>query len=278
METSQIHLLLIDPQNDFCDLPASYCGSAGQPALPVPGAHADMQRVAALVSKLGPRLKGITVTKDSHPPVAIERPAFWRMADGSPVKPFTPISAASVRDGEYVPLENVTGVIDYLERLEATQRYTHMVWPAHCELDTWGHEVHADVQAALTSWEKAGYGVVGTVLKGLNPMTEHYSAVRAEVVDPADPATDTNWDLLNRLAGDDVTLVVAGEAGSHCVKSTVEHILEADPSVAARMVVLTDGISPVTNFEGNYAAFLDDMRSRGAQLMTSVELAARAGC
>ena len=45
-------LLLIDPQNDFCDLPAAASGSgAGTPALPVAGADADMQRCAEGVGK-----------------------------------------------------------------------------------------------------------------------------------------------------------------------------------------------------------------------------------
>lgn len=40
-----LHLLVIDPQNDFCDLPASWLpvdpasGGALQPALPVAGSH-----------------------------------------------------------------------------------------------------------------------------------------------------------------------------------------------------------------------------------------------
>ncbi|HWT18121.1 MAG TPA: cysteine hydrolase, partial [Variovorax sp.] len=47
-----IHLLVIDPQNDFCDLPADWLGTDAatgtplQPALPVAGAHADMLRLA----------------------------------------------------------------------------------------------------------------------------------------------------------------------------------------------------------------------------------------
>lgn len=38
-----VHLLIVDPQNDFCDLPEPYLprdpmtGQARQPALPVPG-------------------------------------------------------------------------------------------------------------------------------------------------------------------------------------------------------------------------------------------------
>ena len=51
MSTTQ--LLIIDPQNDFCDLPLSWqphaplTGYIIAPALPVAGAHADMQRLAA---------------------------------------------------------------------------------------------------------------------------------------------------------------------------------------------------------------------------------------
>src|SRR6202007_2565820 len=48
-----VQLLIIDPQNDFCDVPASYrpadplTGTAIAPALPVAGAHADTQRTPA---------------------------------------------------------------------------------------------------------------------------------------------------------------------------------------------------------------------------------------
>ena len=48
-----VHLLAIDPQNDFCDLPAE---GAAAPTLPVPGAHADMQRLAALLRMQGGRI------------------------------------------------------------------------------------------------------------------------------------------------------------------------------------------------------------------------------
>ncbi|MCW0205913.1 MAG: cysteine hydrolase, partial [Achromobacter sp.] len=46
------HLLIIDPQNDFCDLPPAYLpadpltGIPCAPAVPVAGAHAAMLRLA----------------------------------------------------------------------------------------------------------------------------------------------------------------------------------------------------------------------------------------
>ena len=105
----RIHLLVIDPQNDFCDLPEAWLptdpisGKPLLPALPVPGAHADLQRVAGLIRSGGAGLSDITITLDSHHRVDIAHPPFWKRADGSPVTPFTPITAAQVRDGVYLP-------------------------------------------------------------------------------------------------------------------------------------------------------------------------------
>lgn len=77
-----VHLLIIDPQNDFCDLPAQYLpvdpltGQAVAPALPVPGAHADMQRLARFVDATAPALSAVTVTLDSHHRLDIAHPTF----------------------------------------------------------------------------------------------------------------------------------------------------------------------------------------------------------
>ena len=46
----QTQLLIIDPQNDFCDLPPALCPPGEAPALPVAGAHADLQRLAAFIA------------------------------------------------------------------------------------------------------------------------------------------------------------------------------------------------------------------------------------
>ena len=104
------HLLIVDPQNDFCDLPPDYChvepGAGGRrfaPALPVAGAHADMQRVAGMIERGGAGLDAISVTLDSHQHVDIGHPPFWRRGDGGAVEPFTQVAAADVRAGRYLP-------------------------------------------------------------------------------------------------------------------------------------------------------------------------------
>lgn len=275
MANRKIHLVIIDPQNDFCDLPEDHCPLAStDPALPVAGAHADMQRVAALIEQGGAGLSDITVTLDSHQRVDIAHPTFWCQGDGSPVAPFTPISATDVRNGRYRPrlAEALPRVLAYLDALEANGRYTHMVWPVHCEIGSWGHNVHDDVRRAYNAWEEARVGMVAKVCKGSNPWTEHYSALKAEVPLADDPATQLNTAFVASLRQADRVLI-AGEAGSHCVKATTEHIVENFAAAElGKLVLLTDCMSPVAGFEAHYVAFVDDMRRRGVQIATSAEI------
>ena len=275
------HLLLIDPQNDFCDLPPEWLprspvtGELMQPALPVTGAHADMERAAGLVKRLGGGLDAITVTLDSHHRIDIAHPGFWvetatRRAPG----PFTPITAAQVRAGAYLPRDaaQLDRVLAYLDALEATGRYTLMVWPVHCQMGSWGHGVHAGLQAALDAWADREGRSVEVVTKGENPWTEHYSALQAEVPDPADEDTELNQALLAELDRFDRVLI-AGEAGSHCVRATVEHLAAHLPSGRmGKLVLLTDCISPVGGFEAQQAEFLAAMQARGLQLALSTEI------
>ena len=272
-------LLIIDPQNDFCDVPATWrpvdplTGAAIAPALPVAGAHADMQRTAALIRAAGSALTDITITLDSHHHVDIAHPTFWQQADGGAVGPFTTITAAQVRAGEFQPRDPAAlpRTLAYLDALESRGRYTLMVWPVHCEIGTWGHGVHAEVRAAYNQWEAARLRGVRKVTKGENPWTEHYSAIQAEVPDADDPHTELNTALLAELDRAE-TLFIAGEASSHCVRATTEHIVANLPGGRPeRVVLLTDCMSPVGGFEAQHAAFLADMRARGVRLMTSGE-------
>jgi nicotinamidase-related amidase len=272
MPRKTIHLLIIDPQNDFCDLPDPERGSE-TPSLPVPGAHADMLRLAALIEAAGSGIGAITITLDSHLRLDIAHPGFWRHGDGTAVAPFTPIRAADVSTGAFLPraADALPRALAYLEALEARGRYTHMVWPVHCELGAWGHNVHAAVHHACNQWEDATGANAAKILKGLNPWTEHYSAIRAEVPDPEAPDTLANHALLDRLAAADLILV-AGEAGSHCVKATIEDLIEYRPDTAARIVLLTDCMSPVAGFAEQQTAFIDGMRARGARIAKASDI------
>src|SRR5512146_686812 len=109
-------LLIIDPQNDFCDQ---------QGALYVPGAREDMLRLATFIRSVRHQLSDIVITLDSYPIVAIERPTFWKRGDGGAVNAFTQITHAQVAAGEYVPIDAslTPKVLAYLQALESQGRY-----------------------------------------------------------------------------------------------------------------------------------------------------------
>lgn len=273
-------LLIIDPQNDFCDLPEAYrpadalTGHRVAPTLPVAGAHADMQRLAAFIRQTSAVWSDVAITLDSHNRLHIAHPTFWQKGDGGAVAPFTAIKADQVRAGEFQPRDSamLARALAYLDALDARGRYTLMVWPVHCEVGSWGHNVHADVRNAYNVWETQQLKVVRKVMKGGNTFTEHYSALQAEVPDAADPETLLNRALLAALDTADL-LVIAGEASSHCVKATTEDIVDNLPGGRPeRIVLLTDCMSPVGGFQAQHEAFLADMSGRGVQLATTADL------
>lgn len=259
-------LLIIDPQNDFCDIPGA--------ALPVAGAEADLGRLAAFIRAAGDHLTDITVTLDTHASVGIERTTFWSTITGGPVEPFTLITADDLRAGRFAPRDatRTADVLRYLQALERGGRYRLVVWPVHCVLGTWGHNIHAGVAAEVARWESESQRNVNRVLKGLNPMTEQYSAVQAEVPVETDASTQTNRALIARVRPDDALLLVAGEAASHCVAATVGHLFAAmSADERRRVIILRDCMSPVAGFEEQAEKFLADAVAQGARVMTTIE-------
>ncbi len=276
----RIQLLIIDPQNDFCDLPADWCPvdpvsrALKAPALPVAGAHVDMLRLAHLIREGVGGISSIAVTLDSHHRFDIAHPTFWQTGALESVKPFTPITAAQVRNGEFAPKDAsmLPRTLAYLDELERRGRYTLMVWPVHCEIGSWGHNLHPAIQAACNQWEDRHLAVAQKISKGSNPWTEHYSALQAEVPDSSDAATQLNVALIAALDEAD-QIVIAGEASSHCVRATTEHLVENLPSKRPdKLVLLTDCMSPVAGFEAQHQAFLDDMARRGLVLASSLQM------
>ena len=276
---NQIHLLIIDPQNDFCDLPQALWPADPTdpsrklaPALAVPGAHADLTRLSDWIrSDLG-RIEAITATLDHHHRLDIAHVPFWRTTDGGPVPPFSQVRAEDVRAGRFLTADPAwrERALRYLDALETSGRFVHTVWPVHCQIGTWGQCIHPGLQSALDLWEDSRGLSVEHVHKGANPWTEHYSALRAEVPMEDDPSTGLNLSLLGRLKSAE-TLFVAGEAGSHCVRATVEHLVENWDGDPSRIVLLEAAMSPVGGFESFQAEFFSWARRRGLRVERLVQ-------
>lgn len=264
------HLLLIDPQNSFMDIPGA--------TLPVAGANEDMNRTAAFIKRLGNKLYDIHVTLDSHHVVDIAHPAMWRNQAGECPPPFTIISVADIERDVWYPRDQRLKpiLLKYTKALAQGGRYPLAIWPEHCVIGTWGHNVQANVMDALNEWARKGLQMVDFVTKGSNPLTEHYSAVQAEVPDPSDPSTTLNLDLINVLKEADV-IYVAGEALSHCVANTVRDIANnfGDQNIG-KLVLLTDCSSPVqspyVDFKKVADDFVAEMVARGMKTARSTDI------
>ena len=259
---SSYDLLIIDPQNDFLDIPGA--------ALPVPGADADMQRLADWLMGHVAQVQSIIVTLDSHASVGVERITFWQDAQGLPVAPFTLITAADVLAGKFAPrhADKRAEVLRYLQALEAGGQRQLVVWPVHCVTGTWGHNIHNGLAQAIAGWEEKTGQVCHKVLKGQHPLTEQYSVFRAEVPRADDARTQLNQTLMGELAAQTGTLLVAGEALSHCVAASVDDMLaHLPPERLQRSVLLTDCMSPVTGFETMGQDFLQRARGKGVQTL-----------
>lgn len=259
-----VQLLIIDPQNDFC---------APDGALAVPGAPEDIARLAAWIGRRIDGLDAITVTLDSHRALDIAHPSWFVDAAGARPAPFTAIAADDVRSGRFATTDPGARArtIRYLDTLQVRGRYTHTIWPEHCLIGTPGHNVAPTLHAVLDRWSRARHDVVDYVFKGIDPWTEHFSAIAAEVPDPLVPHTQPNRGLLDRLAQAD-HLIVAGQASSHCVANTVRDVVSMLGGTRPRTTLLTDAMSPVPGFEAVAQTFLADMERVGLTLSTTAAL------
>jgi nicotinamidase-related amidase len=267
----KIDLLIIDPQRGFCD--PTLNGGKGE--LFVTGADTSIRRLTQFVEKNSKWLRDIDVTLDSHHAFHIGHGLYWRDGKGHEPPPFTQITAADVEGGVWgvrAPhLREYT--INYLKQLEARGRYKHTVWPNHCIIATEGYMVMPELMAALVGWERSQVAIVGKHSKGSCPYTEHFSGVQAEVPYPEDPATGLNVALVQKLQEAD-TLLIAGQALSHCVANTVRDVATAfgDPALVSKFVLLEDCTDSVPGFESLARDFVNEFKAKGMKVAKSTDV------
>jgi nicotinamidase/pyrazinamidase len=284
-----IQIVVIDPQRSFCavvDPAEQQLIHDGE--LCVKGAWTDMVRLSDLVERLGDKIDDIKVTLDSHHKLHIAHPLwFTHTKTGRNPDPFTVMreeneqivgavfnADGSTRDiGEFnTPFRKWT--LSYLKQLASGKRYPHVIWPFHCLIGTRGHNIVEPLMEALLDWETKNNGIVTKVTKGSCPKVEHFSGVRAEVIDADDPSTQLNTDFINTLM-DAYEILLAGEARSHCLANTVRDIanefVQADDSFIKKCVLLTDATSDVPGFEKYGEDFVKEMTKRGMRTTTCAE-------
>lgn len=251
-------LLLIDPQNDFIDHATA--------ALPVAGAKEDLERVIKKMDNFN--FDQIVVTLDQHFSYDIAHGSFWKNEQQQHPKPFTKITYKDLLDGKWLPVDatKLAHCMEYVYALSLTQKYDLIIWPEHCLINSWGAKIYNPLLEKLKVWENDNNKKVKKITKGENPLTEHYSALKAEFVLKSDTKTDVNMELINQLK-DSKFVYVAGEAFTHCVYSTIRDLMEYfnKCEISPTFIIYENGTSPVLGFEDQVGRIKAELSDLGVQ-------------
>ncbi|HEX6940584.1 MAG TPA: hypothetical protein VF158_14300 [Longimicrobiales bacterium] len=253
----RVHLVLIDLQKDFC-LPEGSLFVAGRSGR---GAIEDSDRTARFIYRNLGVITDITCTMDTHFPHQIFFPSFWLDPSGAPPPAHREVTAEDIRsgalrpnpamaqwlaDGDYDWL--VRQCVYYCEELAKEGRYRLYLWPPHVLLGSDGHALVGVIHEARLFHAFARVAQSHVEVKGATPLTEYYSVIGPEVMTDVDgrPLARRNEDFLRLLAESDA-VVIAGQAASHCVRSTIADLLEhTDTALARKVYILRDCMSSVT--------------------------------
>lgn len=262
-------LLIIDPQNDFCNQGNSATGEK-QGALYVKNAELDMQRLSKWIISNSEKIDELIVTLDNHQPNDIAHPNFWKNQIGEAPAPFTQILAEDVKRKKWIPLFEAEKVEKYLEALEAQKEFSHIIWPPHCLIGSVGAAIYQPVLDAMRNWTKQGkfYQVVH---KGSYPFSEHFGAFAAQVISDEIPETQVNYKLIKQLKNSN-TIFIAGEARSHCVANTLKQLMQYAPEIIDKLIILEDTMSNVTGFENIADDIFNELSDKKAKFRTTEKM------
>ena len=252
----RIGLLLIDVQKDFC-FPEGTLFVAGRSGR---GAIHDNDRTARFIYRNLRAITRVTCTLDTHTSHQIFSPSFWLQEDGAVPGPNREVEAADILEGRLRPnpalAEWLAGgdydwllrqAVYYCEELERKGKYKLYLWPPHCLLGSAGYDLAGVIQEARMFHAYARETPAPIVAKGDTPLTEYYSVLGPEVTTTfdGDVLAERNEAFLSELLEDDA-VIIAGQAASHCVKSTIEDLLTGvSEDLARKVYILRDCMSAV---------------------------------
>jgi nicotinamidase-related amidase len=280
-DETRVHLLLIDVQKDFC-FPEGTLYVAGRSGT---GAIDDSRRIAELVYRNLGAITEITTTMDTHLTYQIFSPSFWLDRADAPLTAHRVVTSEQLAAGDVRPNPAVAKwlcggnytwlckqVLHYTRELERAGKYQLYLWPPHCLLGSDGHALAGVVHEARLAHAFARTAQSNVEVKGGNPLTENYSVLRPEVLSRFDGAAlaQRNTGFVQTLLAADA-VVIAGQAASHCVKSTIDDLLgeiaAQDPGLARKVYLVTDCMSAVTvpDGKGGFAADFTAQAEAGLQ-------------
>jgi nicotinamidase-related amidase len=253
-------LVIVDPQNDFCD---------PRGALYVEGAAADTERLAKHIGGRGLDYSAIIVSLDSHDVIAVFHPGFWLDEKSNHPAPFTSITPDDYKRGKWrtAATENDAAAKRLFDALKGKGVEALTIWPEHCVVSTWGHQISDPMRGALDLWRKSTGKPVRYIFKGENPYTDQFSIF--EGVDDSWSDTMFNENLAKNLAEYE-TVTFSGEALSHCVEASISSYARKLGELGGKeqnIRLLVDCTSPVAGFDGESS--LDRLVVLGVEFVRS---------
>jgi nicotinamidase-related amidase len=250
-------LLIIDAQYDFCD---------PNGALYVEGAEGDILNICGFIREYGNAIDEIVLTQDVHHVLDISHPGFWMDASGHSPAPFTTVTLEAIKTGKWQPKFEASRVLQYIEQLELQGEYPHVIWPEHCIIGSYGAAIVNALMRELQVWARKGH-YFQVVQKGLHPLTEHFGALRANIPVEEDPGTLMNETLKTKLLEAE-TIMVCGEARSHCVANTIRQMSEIH-GILEKTILLDDATSNVKGFENIGLSIYENAVMEGLQIKST---------
>jgi nicotinamidase-related amidase len=257
-DDSNIMLLLVDVQNTFC-IPGFELFVGGRSGT---AAVDDNRRLCRFIYRNMHRITAVCNTLDTHQAMQIFHGIFLVNDQGQHPSPYSLITLEDIESGRwrFNPIIAIGLDIDagygqaylqhYVKTLKKGGKYDLTIWPYHAMLGGIGHALVPAVEEAVFFHALARYSQPDFQIKGNHPLTENYSVLHAEVLDGPDGrnVAPKNDRLMKMLIQYD-TIIVAGQAKSHCVAWTVEDLLneisKIDASLCRRIYLLEDCTSPV---------------------------------
>ena len=254
----RVALIAVDVQNTFClpDFELYVGGRSGR------GALDDNRRLVEFVYRNLGVITQIYPTLDTHQAAQIFHALFFVNAKGEHPGPMTTITAADIENGVWRfnkdlapslgldPAYAQAHLRHYTHTLAETGRYDLTVWPYHAMLGSIGHALVPAFEDVMFFHSVARRSQPSFQVKGDETLTEHYSALGPEVLTGPDgaPIGAPNTKLIHELSRFDA-VIVAGEAKSHCVAWTIQHLLDGfvgiDHKLVRNIYLLEDCTSPV---------------------------------
>ena len=255
----RIGLLLVDVQNTFC-LPGFELYVGGRSGT---GAVDDNRRLCEFIYQHLHQLTEIIITMDTHQAMQIFHAIFLVDRDGNHPPAYSNISYEDIQQGKWSINPAVCTLLKlneeqakeyllhYTKSLAKKGKYQLTIWPYHAMLGSIGHALVAAIEEAVFFHTVARYSQPTLLLKGDQPLTEHYSIVGPEVLTFADGKrlAKKSTAVLQKLRELDA-LFIAGQAKSHCVAWTVEDIIAQirqtkELELFKKIYLLEDCTSPV---------------------------------